>query len=672
MYLSSVFVRDEDPDQVTPAPPAEYHHLVWPLDHTATHVTAGHRSTLLLAPDALWVRAGTPIRVHGTASVGSAKFRASSCPSTWSRTAHLVLHSGVTALLEWLPAQSTQPWAADVLSAVVDQLAHAQLRAPVDLPLPADAGIRKVALELVADPSDQRSIGILAAAAGYVERTFRRRFAVETGLPFTTWRAELRIGSAVSMLRAGQPVETVARRCGYSSRAGFTRAFKAAVGIPPSQFARSSPTTVPDQQHEWPLRRGQIDECEAVPFPSIDFNGYSTRATSLAAAGMLLLATACSDADTDDSASTATTSPTAVDAAIASDSTSTAPPTASTTAPTSSEPTVPVDTIVTTTAAATEGVDDGCAEGARLFDDDRLLGDPVCIPTNPERIVPIGFAPVEVMLVTGTDFAVGSSAYSAFLDATHPEWVPAIEAATAGLGDAGAFQINIEAVAAAAPDLIVATGGFVAPEEMELLREIAPTVEFDSSETGADWRTEFRFVGDAMNVSDDIEALIADADRRLGELSAALGDSLDGQTVSVVRARPDNALQLRLAGSSAGITLEQLGIQRPPSQAAFANADGLFTEQLSQELWLDQADADVLFLYANQPGAGNEELLAAITGNPLWGQLDAVQNGRAYVVGGHWHSAGVLAEHKVIDDLWAFLADAPPSSPELAPSPSEG
>ncbi|MEM9607851.1 MAG: AraC family transcriptional regulator [Actinomycetota bacterium] len=649
----------DDLDVAGAGPPAEEHHLIWPLDGSTAHVSAGDRATFLLSPDALWVRAGASIRVQGSVPVGSARFRAATCPLAWSRTAHLVLHAGVTALLEWLPAQASRPWAGDVASAVVEQIAHAQLRAPVDLPLPTDPSIRRVALQLLADPSDQRPIGALAADAGYVERTFRRRFAAETGMPFTTWRADLRIRSAMSMLGSGDPVEVVARRCGYSSRAGFTRAFKAAVGLPPSEYARSRTPTVPDLRRVWPPRRDELGEGGDVLPHVPDLSGYSTRAVTLAAAGMLLLATACGDTD---DASTPET------AASAAANTSEAPVTTA-----GSDTDEAEATSETTTAAPATTADGGpCETGFRLFDDDNLLGDPVCIPESPERIMPLGFAPIEVMLVTGTDFGVAASSVSTFLGITHPEWVAPYEQATEGLPDIGGFQINIENVAEAAPDLIVATAGFVDPATTELLREIAPMVEFDSSSTGADWRVEYRFAAAAMGITDEVEALIADADVRLEELDAALGDSLDGQTVSVVRARPDDAVQLRLGGSSIGLLLGRLGIERPPSQAEFTNADGLFTEQLSQELWLDEIDADVLFIYAAQPAEVNEELIASITDNPLWGQLGAVQNGRAYAVGASWHSPSVLSEHKVIDDLYEILLGESPLSSELAPVPPEG
>ena len=402
---------------------------------------------------------------------------------------------------------------------------------------------------------------------------------------------------------------------------------------------------------------------------------------------MLLLATACNETDSDGAA-----------VADAEPATEPTPPTEpAPTEPSASESTSPADTVDDVDpaeevepidAAAAEGDDPGtststgsnvaespaiaCDDRLRAFDHENLLGDPICIPERPERVVPIGLTPVEVMMLTDTDFVAGTSAYASFLETTHPEWVDTFATATDGLLDVGAFQTNIEAVAAAEPDLIVATGGFVDAATTELLREIAPTIEFDSTTTGADWRSEYRFVGEAINERDAVESLIADADRRRDELADALGDGLDGQTVSVVRARPDDGLQLRLGGTSVGIMLERLGVGRPDSQQSFANPDGFVTRELSQELWLDQADGDYLFLYANQPGGANDELVDSIRRNPLWQQLDAVRKERAFVVGAHWHWPGVLAEHKVIDDLFEILAGAEPARPDLGPTPASG
>ncbi|MEM1333426.1 MAG: hypothetical protein AAGG08_08205, partial [Actinomycetota bacterium] len=200
--------------------------------------------------------------------------------------------------------------------------------------------------------------------------------------------------------------------------------------------------------------------------------------------------------------------------------------------------------------------------------------------------------------------------------------------------------------------------------------EVAPTVVYDNTGRGADWREEYDFLGDAMNVAEEVARLIDDGDRRLGELDAAIGDVLDGQTVSVARARPGDGLQLRLAGSSIGIILDEVGIERPPSQQAFTNDDGFFTLELSQELWPDQVDADYVFLYSNQPpGAANDALLASIQEKPLWLQLESVQNDRAIVVDAHWHAAGPIAEHKIIDDLYRIFVGTEPTSPNPISAP---
>ncbi len=53
----------------------------------------------------------------------------------------------------------------------------------------------------------------------------------------TNWRIQL----AASQLRSGvESVAVIANRVGYDSEAAFSRAFKKAVGVPPSQWRAKS------------------------------------------------------------------------------------------------------------------------------------------------------------------------------------------------------------------------------------------------------------------------------------------------------------------------------------------------------------------------------------------------------------------------------------------------
>ncbi|MEM9606487.1 MAG: helix-turn-helix transcriptional regulator, partial [Actinomycetota bacterium] len=288
-------------DAREPGVDPKHHRLVWSRRGVAAHVSVGSASYLVYGGDAVWVPVERRLEVRSAMPVGSAWFEARSCPALWSRSAHLTLDRAVVALLEWLPAQVARPWAEHVASAVVEEIAVAHSRTPAALPMPADAGLRDVATALIADPSIDRDIAAWADIAGYSERTFRRRFVTETNWSFARWRRELRMRTAMSLLADGVSVSATARRSGYASTTSLARAFKDALGLPPSRFQVEGGADRPALWPVWPQMREVIGEAGEVTFPPFG-KRTSQPAATLAAVGLMLLAAACGT-DTDDPSS---------------------------------------------------------------------------------------------------------------------------------------------------------------------------------------------------------------------------------------------------------------------------------------------------------------------------------------------------------------------------------
>lgn len=90
---------------------------------------------------------------------------------------------------------------------------------------------------LAADPARSPSLEELAGAAAFSPFHFHRIYRELTGETPTETLARLRLSqAAVLLVRDGLPVAQVARRSGYGSAAAFTRAFRAAYGIPPAAY----------------------------------------------------------------------------------------------------------------------------------------------------------------------------------------------------------------------------------------------------------------------------------------------------------------------------------------------------------------------------------------------------------------------------------------------------
>ncbi|MBR0680503.1 AraC family transcriptional regulator [Roseomonas eburnea] len=90
---------------------------------------------------------------------------------------------------------------------------------------------------IAARPDDPPGLEDLAAAAAFSPFHFHRVYRAITGETPVETAARARLQeAAIALLKGGEKVALVARRAGYGSQAAFTRAFRAAYGIPPAAY----------------------------------------------------------------------------------------------------------------------------------------------------------------------------------------------------------------------------------------------------------------------------------------------------------------------------------------------------------------------------------------------------------------------------------------------------
>lgn len=199
---------------------------------------------------------------------------------------------------------------------------------------------------------------------------------------------------------------------------------------------------------------------------------------------------------------------------------------------------------------------------------------------------------------------------------------------TGGIQFLGAYgEPNLEAIAAARPDLIVSDeyGGEGVYDE---LSRIAPTVfvqVFDRPLTDA--------LGDFAEVVGEeqrAEQLLADYQARIDRFRAALGGDLDRTTVSLLSTGDPGRFYRADAGGQAQYTvMRDLGLPRPAPQREGAAPDdaeyGL--ERLAEH------DADAV-LVNDFGGESPEPGVAALVGSPLYANLAATRAGQSHVIDG--------------------------------------
>lgn len=295
-------------------------------------------------------------------------------------------------------------------------------------------------------------------------------------------------------------------------------------------------------------------------------------------------------------------------------------------------------------ATAHAQISPSCEYGFRLVE--HALGES-CVPLRPQRVVPLDMTITELMLIAGMEPAAVSDTVLRSYAFMHPDLEPLFNEVRAAKIDVG-FPPNVEAILRAEPNLIIGPRDLFTETLYPRLAQIAPTVLYDPSP--GQWRERLVFAGSVLGLSETVEVLLAEYDERLDVLREVLSQQVAAVEVSLVRVFPGQ-IGLVLAGTSADATLQAVGLARPPAQSldyeyVLENLGGRPELLISvEELLL--ADGDIMFYFGD-----TSELITL----PLWQAVPAVREGRAHEVGYYWWGDSLLSAHRMLDDLFYFIA----------------
>lgn len=185
-------------------------------------------------------------------------------------------------------------------------------------------------------------------------------------------------------------------------------------------------------------------------------------------------------------------------------------------------------------------------------------------------------------------------------DGESPDAVPRFDAELRAAEDAGAQQlflrneINLEAIAATAPDLVLGRDEDLA--DLPELSAIAPVIALGSVASDVDWRDDLVRVAEATGTQAVATELLARYEARLAQVRAAHADVL-GSRVLMAAVADDGGVSL--SGSRLAVrVLSDLGAAFSPAMAAVV-PDG--EADYSRENLLDAtAGADLVVLVADR------------------------------------------------------------------------
>jgi len=205
-------------------------------------------------------------------------------------------------------------------------------------------------------------------------------------------------------------------------------------------------------------------------------------------------------------------------------------------------------------------------------------------------------------------------------------------------------EIDLEAVIAAKPDLIIADASREDP-----LGDIAPTITLFRANSGMVWREVFAMVVLALGDEAKGAAVVEKYEDAVRTLNAKLPDPRP--SMSFIRVQAEN-LRYMLRSNFAGRILTDLGIPRPTAQ----NVDDFALMNMSLETLGEYADGD-LIVVATDAGDPAKAYLDQMLASPIWQTLSAVKNDRVIQVDSAIWIGGVgyAGAHLVLDDIAKIL-----------------
>ncbi|MBK4217911.1 iron-siderophore ABC transporter substrate-binding protein [Paracoccus caeni] len=275
---------------------------------------------------------------------------------------------------------------------------------------------------------------------------------------------------------------------------------------------------------------------------------------------------------------------------------------------------------------------------------ERIMGDPVCVPAEPQRIVVLDPL-ITLGMLMELDAQIAATSFIGIQD--EPVRARAEGASIADIGHP--IEPSFERILAMQPDLIIGAS-YLHEALYPMLSQLGPTLLIDHMP----WKDHMRMMGEISGREAQAEELLAGYETRLAEVRAKVPSDL---TVSVVRVAQEG-FRVFLDGPAAYApyaVLAEAGVKRTAYETTTDQ------EIVKRPDWEDigQLTGDVL-LYVVASGletAPDDALTEETLANPLWQMLPAVANGRSHRIDrGTWMGFhGIASAHAVLDDIETFM-----------------
>ena len=187
---------------------------------------------------------------------------------------------------------------------------------------------------------------------------------------------------------------------------------------------------------------------------------------------------------------------------------------------------------------------------------------------------------------------------------------------------------DYEAIAGAAPDIIVAPYSGMDEKEYERLSEIAPTIPFKDIAWKTTWREQLLEASEAVGMKDEGKKLVEETEKFIKD-NVAKYPNLSGKSVALCYIDAADLSKFsvyRTIDPRAGYLVD-MGFAFPEKVEAQANDKDSFYVQISSELAVETlSDLDIIITY------GDDKTLDAIKNDAIFSKIPAVKEGRVVVL----------------------------------------
>jgi iron complex transport system substrate-binding protein len=249
------------------------------------------------------------------------------------------------------------------------------------------------------------------------------------------------------------------------------------------------------------------------------------------------------------------------------------------------------------------------------------------VPADPQRVISVGYNDQDAILALGVVPVGVFDWYGDQPDATWPWAHDLLGGAQPAIVGTASSGIQMEKVAAAAPDLILGTYSGVTQSQHDKLSALAPTVTqpADFEDYGVPWQEQTRIIGTALGQSDKAEELVTSVQQQFTDVAAAHPE-FAGKTVIVGALKAPGEFGVYGPEDPKVRFFTELGFVNPAvtQQITGTNFAPISTEQLTL------AEADLLVWYAG--GGFGDKLRAELANTPVYAELPAVKEGRVIIL----------------------------------------